>query len=103
MEKITNIDSIPSKLYIPDSSGKFLYIRHGETQYNIDSETIEYNVIKTMSEYIDCPLTNNGKEQARQCQSLFNSFEIEQIFVSLLNRALKIASILFKNHSNKKI
>ncbi len=66
MEKKIIIDSIPSKLYIPDTSGRFLYIRHGETQYNIDSENIEYNVIKTMSEYIDCPLTENGKKQAKE-------------------------------------
>ena len=102
MEKKIIIDSIPSKLYIPDTSGRFLYIRHGETQYNIDSENIEYNVIKTMSEYIDCPLTENGKQQAKNCQSLFNSFDIEQIFVSPLYRALQTASILFENHPNKK-
>ena len=92
---------IPDKLYEKNSNGKILYIRHGQTNYNKNSNKSNLNIIKTKPEYIDCDLNEKGIEQTNKLSNQIIKLKIEQIYVSPLSRALHTALILFKNHPDK--
>ena len=92
---------IPEKLYEKNYNGKILYIRHGQTNYNKNSNKSNLNIISTKPEYIDCDLNEKGIEQTNKLSNQIIKFKIEQIYVSPLSRALHTALILFKNHPDK--
>ena len=92
---------IPEKLYEKNYNGKILYIRHGQTNYNKNSNKSNLNIIKTKPEYIDCDLNEKGIEQTNKLSNQIIKLKIEQIYVSPLSRALHTALILFKNHPEK--
>jgi len=92
---------IPEKLYEKNTNGKILYIRHGQTNYNKNSNKSNLNIISTKPEYIDCDLNEKGIEQTNKLSNQIIKFKIEQIYVSPLSRALHTALILFKNHPDK--
>jgi bisphosphoglycerate-dependent phosphoglycerate mutase len=92
---------IPDKLYEKNSNGKILYIRHGQTNYNKNSNKSNLNIMKIKPEYIDCDLNEKGIEQTNKLSNQIIKLKIEQIYVSPLSRALHTALILFKNHPEK--
>ena len=92
---------IPEKLYEKNTNGKILYIRHGQTNYNKNSNKSNLNIISTKPEYIDCDLNEKGIEQTNKLSNQIIKLKIEQIYVSPLSRALHTALILFKNHPDK--
>ena len=95
--------NIPDPVYFNNTDGKFLYVRHGKTFYNIEFEKLGSDkTIKTDPKFIDCELSPEGIKQAREKQSIFNSFKIEDIYVSPLYRTLQTAYYLFETHPNKK-
>ena len=91
--------SIPShNLYEKNIDGKFIYIRHGETQYNHNSKTIAKKIIKVDPQYLDSHLSQKGINQAKHLQSEINKLDIEQIYVSPLFRALETVTLMLENH-----
>ena len=93
--KITN-----NKIYLKNLTGKVIFLRHGETDYNKDinkkGAKIKYDI-----NYLDGHLNLNGKRQAEKASLLFKNLDIEAIYVSPLYRTLESASIIFKNHPKK--
>ncbi len=66
----------PCKLYI---------VRHGETEYNVSGQ---------MQGIVDSPLTQKGREQAKQRAADLASTEFAAIYASDLGRAVATAEIL---------
>ena len=90
-----------SPLFFQDTSGKFLYIRHGKTHFNHASTPENRFIIKTQKNYINCPLSEIGISQAKSIQSIVNNFDIEAIYVSPLTRTLQTVLHIFENHPQK--
>ena len=88
-------------LYAKNLKGKIIFIRHGETNYNIDFAKKGVK-IKSDLKYIDGHLNSNGERQAINASKKYQLLDIEDIYVSPLYRTLQTANLLFKNHPNKK-
>ena len=101
MENIDKKLIIPEKLYDSNLNGKILYIRHGQTNYNKNSNKSNLNIMKIKSEYIDCDINEKGIEQTKKISNIIEQLDIEEIYVSPLSRTLHTALILFKNHPQK--
>ena len=84
--------------YTTDLKGKFLFMRHGQTEFNSDHDKSR----QINSSYIDCHLSNKGIEQVKSKQKLINSLNIEKVYVSPFYRALQTTSLLLENHPNIK-
>ena len=91
-----------NNLYSLNSEGKFLYIRHGQTLYNKDCLTKNESEIKCMPDYIDSELSKEGINQSKKLQKIVNKFDIQQVYVSPLYRAIETCSIALENHPQKK-
>lgn len=84
--------------FTKDLKGKFLFIRHGKTEFNSDKDKLR----QINPSYIDCHLSNKGIEQVKLRQKLINSLSIEKVYVSPFYRALQTALLLLENHPNAK-
>ena len=92
---------IPEKLYEQNTNGKFLFIRHGQTYYNKKSKELGSQKVKLDPNLLDAELTEEGIEDGIKFSKFYEQFEIEEIYVSPLYRALQSAYYLFKNHPQK--
>ena len=94
MEKEDNV----SPRYIPDLSGKFLFMRHGQTWYNKQKgdESRKYN-----PDLCDAHLSDTGIDQIKSKQEIINKLNIEKIYVSPYYRALQTITLVLENHPNK--
>lgn len=88
-------------LFSKGLKGKVIFIRHGETNYNIDCLKKGF-IIKGDIKYIDGHLNAKGENQAINSSKYYKFINIEDIFVSPLYRTLQTATLIFKNHPNKK-
>ena len=80
--------------YIQDLSGKFLFMRHGESLFNrIDGEEKRYN-----PDFCDAHLSEKGIEQAKSRQEDINKLNIEKVYVSPYNRALETMLYALETH-----
>ena len=91
-DKQTNI----KPKFSTDLNGKFLFMRHGKTNFNSDHEKNRQINIS----YIDCHLSQKGIQQVKAKQNLINNLSIEKVYVSPFYRALETAEILLENHPN---
>ena len=82
--------------FTTDLKGKFLFMRHGKTEFNSDHGKQR----QTNTCYIDCHLSNKGIEQVKSKRNLMNNLSIEKVYVSPFYRALETVSILLENHPN---
>ena len=64
---------------------KIYLVRHGETQWNVESR---------MQGHEDIPLNENGLDQAEACGRVFESIKAKRIVTSPLKRASKTAEII---------
>ena len=81
-----------------DLSGKFLFMRHGQTYYNIITDlSRRYN-----PELCDSHLTEEGENQAKLRQEDINKLNLEKVYVSPYYRALQTVSLALENHPNLK-
>ena len=91
---------LSNKIFAKNLDGKIIFIRHGETDYNIDfskkGSKIKYDI-----NYLDGHLNSNGQKQAEKSSELFKNLDIEAIYVSPLYRTIESANIIFKNHPKK--
>ena len=92
--------SSSNPIFAKNLEGKIIFIRHGETDYNIDINK-KGSKIKFDINYLDGHLNSNGEKQAEKSSDKFNNIDIEAIYVSPLYRTLESAFILFKNHPKK--
>jgi len=93
---------VPNILYEKNINGKFLYVRHGKTFYNKCKElegTSDH--FKAEPSLINAHLCEDGINQAKELQKVFNNIEIEEIYVSPLYRTLQTAYYIFENHPKK--
>ena len=88
-------------LYAKNLKGKIIFIRHGETNYNIDFAKKGVK-IKSDLKYIDGHLNSTGERQAINASKKYQLLDTEDVYVSPLYRTLETAYLLFKNHPNKK-
>ena len=98
-EKNGNNSEITSNIkskFSTDLNGKFLFMRHGKTNFNSDHEKIRQINIS----YIDCHLSPKGIQQVKAKQNLINNLSIEKVYVSPFYRALQTTEILLENHPN---
>ena len=88
-----------SKLkYTPDLSGKFLFMRHGQTWYNRTKDlSRRYN-----PDLCDSHLSDEGINQIILAQETINKLNIEKVYVSPYYRALQTCTLAFKNYPNLK-
>ena len=84
--------------YNKDLSEKLLIMRHGETDFNADTD--KGNRI-TNPKYPDCRLNQNGISQAKSKQGLINSLTLEKVYVSPIYRAIQTVTYCLENHPNK--
>lgn len=68
----------------------FLYVRHGETIFNVTNKS---------QGACDSPLTENGINQARQCSSRLKALHIDKCYCSTSERALDTANIVLENRN----
>ena len=92
-----NKDENKSKKYIPDLSGKLLFLRHGQTWFNKQrgDDSRRYN-----PEFCDAHLTDTGIEQIVSRQNSINSLNLEKVYVSPYYRALQTVTLALQNHPN---
>ena len=90
-------DEKPPK-YICDLSGKFLFMRHGQTWFNKlkGDESRRYN-----PELCDAHLSDKGINQIKKKQEIVNKLNIEKIYVSPYYRALQTVTLLLENHPKR--
>lgn len=114
--------NIISKVYNNTMSGKYLYIRHGETYYNKlsnknkEKENLDigsyknvidkyryYNSFRWNNEFLDCKLNKNGIKQAEDLglKLKYIKFFNNTVFSSPLRRCIDTALNSLKNHSSK--
>ena len=98
--KNKNNKSSSNPIFAKNLEGKIIFIRHGETDYNVDIVK-KGSKIKFDINYLDGHLNTNGEKQAEKSSNIFNNIDIEAIYVSPLYRTLESAYILFKNHPKK--
>lgn len=83
--------------YILDLSGKFLFMRHGQSLFNkIKEESRKHN-----PELIDAHLSEDGINQAKSKQEELNKLDIEKVYVSPFYRALETMIYSLQNHPKK--
>ena len=91
-----NIGNNISPKYIPDLSGKFLFMRHGQSLYNqVKEESRRYN-----PDLIDASLSEEGIKQAKSRQEDINQLDIEKVYVSPYKRALETMIYALQSHPN---
>ena len=91
-----NIGNNNSPKYIPDLSGKFLFMRHGQSLYNqVKEESRRYN-----PDLIDASLSEEGIKQAKSRQEDINQLDIEKVYVSPYKRALETMIYALQSHPN---
>ena len=90
-----NKDNNNSKKYIPDLSGKFLFMRHGQTWFNKKrgDDSRRYN-----PEFCDAHLTDEGIEQIKSRQKSINTLNLEKVYVSPYYRALQTVTLALENY-----
>ena len=68
----------------------FLYVRHGETIFNVTNKS---------QGACDSPLTENGINQARQCSNRLKTMHIDKCYCSTSERATDTANIVLENRN----
>lgn len=67
----------------------FYFVRHGET---------EFNKVDRLQGFCDSPLTEQGKQEARQARDALKEIPFTRAYSSSLPRALDTAKIILENH-----
>ena len=97
-EKAINSHKTKNPYYSKDLNGKLLFMRHGQTNFNNDKDTIAR---RTNINYVDCRLNSRGIIQAKTKQEILNHLCLEKVYVSPFYRALQTLTYSLENHPNK--
>jgi broad specificity phosphatase PhoE len=82
-------------------NGKFLFVRHGLTEFNKIQNETHSESIEFIGEYSDAVLSQEGIAQAINAQKFINNIKIEKVYCSPLKRALETCLKIFESHPNK--
>jgi bisphosphoglycerate-dependent phosphoglycerate mutase len=91
----------PSKIFERNDSGFLLYIRHGQTHFNKYSHDFSEEEAKIKIEFLDCPLSDIGKNQSEYLSHQVNKYKIKYIFCSPLYRCLETCLLSLSSHPDK--
>jgi hypothetical protein len=97
--KISNINDYT--LFEKGDKGPVLYIRHGKTNYNKFCISAPKEIARVATEYLDCPLSEEGISQAECISNSLFKHRIQKVFCSPLHRCLETCLISLKNHPDK--
>lgn len=86
-----------NELYIKDTSGKYIFIRHGETFYNALPKEVRKERI-TNPKYINSGLNEKGINQSKEASLEVSKLIIEKVYCSPLSRAIETAYYVLENH-----
>jgi broad specificity phosphatase PhoE len=100
--------------YERNQNGKFLYIRHGQTDYNLTSASIENDSTLSNStkeekiknfrsdpNFLDCKLNEKGKEQSENLRLIIDNLSVKYIFCSPLRRCIETMLISLSTYKKK--
>lgn len=100
--------------YERNQNGKFLYIRHGQTDYNLTSASIENDSSLSNStkeekiknfrsdpNFLDCKLNDKGKEQSENLRLIIDNLSVKYIFCSPLRRCIETMLISLSTYKKK--
>ena len=91
-------ESDSNPIFSLDTSGKFLFMRHGETFFNRE----KYFYSRGNPEFCDSHLSDDGINQIKLSQETINKLNIEKVFVSPYYRTLQTVTIALENYPNLK-
>jgi hypothetical protein len=97
--KLSNQDE--TLLFEKGDKGPILYVRHGKTNYNEFCKSAPKEVARVATEYLDCPLSEEGILQAEDISKTLHNLKINKVFCSPLHRCLETCLISLKNHPEK--
>jgi 2,3-bisphosphoglycerate-dependent phosphoglycerate mutase len=69
-------------------------VRHGESQWNLENR---------FTGWIDIPLTDKGREEARRAGEKIKGIKFDKAYTSVLNRAIETLDIILKVIKQEKI
>ncbi len=90
-----------SNLYEKTTNGNVLYIRHGQTKYNQACLTTSKELLRSLPEYLDCPLSDQGIKQSTELSECLNTFNVKYVFCSPLLRCLQTCLYSLEEHPKK--
>ena len=89
-----NTENNNKKTFSTDLSGKFLFMRHGQTYYNSMTDlSRRYN-----PDLSDGPLTEKGINQAKEKREIINSLNLEKVYVSPYYRAIQTLVVVLETY-----
>ena len=91
----------PQKLYDHSTNGKFIYIRHGQTDYNKTMENSKKEIAGINTNFLDMPLNYEGINQSLELSKALYDFKLEIIFTSPMRRCLDTVYYALRNHPDK--
>ena len=93
-----NVEKTNKPTFSSGISGKFLFMRHGQTWYNRSTDlTRRYN-----PDLCDAHLSDEGINQIKSIQEIINKLNLEKIYVSPYYRALQTVTIALENYPRLK-
>ena len=93
-----NVEKTNKPTFSSGTSGKFLFMRHGQTWYNRSTDlTRRYN-----PDLCDAHLSDEGINQIKSIQEIINKLNLEKIYVSPYYRALQTVTIALENYPRLK-
>jgi 2,3-bisphosphoglycerate-dependent phosphoglycerate mutase len=66
---------------------QLILVRHGQSEWNLQNK---------FTGWVDVDLTKQGEDEARNAGELLKDYSIDNLFTSVLNRAIKTADIILK-------
>ena len=97
-EKLKKENQQPNPYYSTDLDGKLLFMRHGQTAFNENTNYISRRINPI---YADCKLSHTGIIQAKSKRKILNTLSFEKIYVSPAYRALQTLTYSLETHPNK--
>ena len=95
------IQNKPIKIYDLSTSGKFIFVRHGETNYNVIIQKIKKEIAGVDPIHLDMPLNEKGVAQSLELSKSLKDFKIKIVITSPLRRTLETTYNSLKNHPDK--
>lgn len=97
----TNILKKPKAIYDLSTSGKYIFIRHGETDYNVKIKEIKKEIAGVDPIHLDMPLNEKGINQSLELSKSLKDFKIKIVLTSPLRRTLQTTYNSLKDHPDK--